>query len=240
MNPESSLRPVLLHMEAVDVVRFHDPHRLVLRNVHWEVREGDFWIVAGLQGSGRTDFLLTAAGLLPPRAGQIRWFGQPPPETEAARLAQRRRIGFVFEDGRLLSDLTVSENLALPLAYHAEGSETQIAEAVLRMLDATELRPWAQHRPHALPRSWQRRAGLARALMLQPPLLLLDCPLHGLDRRHAAWWLAALEALHAGQFPALSHPLTLVLTAEDPAPWRTIGRTVAWLDNQELRVEPTP
>jgi ABC-type transporter Mla maintaining outer membrane lipid asymmetry ATPase subunit MlaF len=227
-------------MEAVDVVGFHDPQRVALRNVHWEVREGDFWVVAGLQGSGRTDFLLTAAGLMPPRSGQIRWFGQPPPQTEAARLAQRRRIGFVFEDGRLLSDLSVFENLALPLAYHGEGSESQIAETVNQMLEHTELRSWARYRPTALPRSWQRRAGLARALMLRPQLLLLDCPLHGLDRRHAAWWLATLEALHTGQFPTLSHPLTLVLTAEDPTPWRAIGRTVAWLDNQQLRVEPTP
>ncbi|MGA4578304.1 ATP-binding cassette domain-containing protein [Limisphaera sp. VF-2] len=240
MNDEPATGQVLLQMDDVEVGCFHDPHRVVLRHVHWRVSEGDFWIVAGFQGSGRTDFLLTAAGLLPARAGRIQWFGQPAPQTESARLTLRRRLGLVFEDGRLLSELTVFENLALPLAYHGIGSDAEIARAVANMLDATELGPWAHRRSTALPRAWQRRAGLARALMLQPRLLLVDCPLQGLDRRHAGWWLAALEALHAGRFPGLQHPLTLVVTAEDPAPWRSPGRTVAWLEQQQLKQEPNP
>lgn len=240
MNGESSPRRVVLQMEGVEVGCFHDPRRVVLRDVRWEVSEGDFWIVAGFQGSGRTDFLLTAAGLLPARAGRIQWFGEPAPQTESARLALRRRIGLVFEDGRLLSELTVLENLALPLAYHGVGSDAEIARAVAHMLDATELRPWAHRRSTALPRAWQRRAGLARALMLQPRVVLVDCPLQGLDRRHAGWWLAALEALHAGRFPGLPHPVTLVVTAEDPEPWRAAGRAVAWLEAQQFKPEPRP
>jgi ABC-type sulfate/molybdate transport systems ATPase subunit len=232
--------PAVLEMEDVFVASFHAPDRVTLRDVNWRVNSGEFWILSGPHGSGRTDFLLTAAGLLPPRAGRIRWFGQPPPQTESGRQALRRKIGFVFEQGHLFSDLTLAENLALPYEYHGLDRDAPAETRVKQMLEATHLSPWAQARPASLPVAWQRRALLARALMLQPRLLLLDCPLRGLDRHHAEWWHRTLRALHAGTFPAVPHPLTVILTTEDPPAWLVPNRGEAWLESGTFRVLATP
>lgn len=235
-----SPKPHLLEMLHVTVGRFHQPDLVSVRNVTWQIAEGEFWVIAGPQGSGRSDLLLTAAGLLRPRSGLIRWFGQPPPQTETARQALRRKIGFVFEHGHLLADLTVAENLALPLEYHGLASATSARQAVLAMLESTGLGPWAAARPSLLPVPWQKRALLARALMLQPELLFLDCPLRGLDRRHTDWWHETLLKLHRGSFPALPRPVTVAFTAEEPPAWDLPRYALAWLEQEEFRLLADP
>ncbi|GIX50710.1 MAG: hypothetical protein KatS3mg132_904 [Limisphaera sp.] len=235
MNLATPSGAVLLEMESVAVASLHAPGPIRIRDVNWRLVEGEFWIIAGPHGSGRTDFLLTAAGLLPPAAGTVRWFGQPPPQTEGGRMNLRRKIGFVFEHGHLFSDLTLAENLALPLEYHGLDRESPVAPRVAAMLEATELTPWAATRPGFLPPAWQRRVLLARALMLQPRLLFLDCPLRGLDRRHTEWWRRALLNLHAGTFPGMPHAVTLAFTAEEPPSWPVPGRAEAWIEAGTFR-----
>lgn len=237
MNPSvEAIRPPVLELRGVTVGTMGHPEGTLATDVNWTVAAGDFWVVAGLQGSGKSDFLMLAAGLLPPRAGEHRLFGEPTAGFGESRLPQRLRVGLVFDGGQLLNHLTVFENVALPLRYHRNLPAAEVEHAVRAMLEATELLPWASSTPGAMPRAWRKRAGLARALMLRPELLLLDCPLSGLDGRHANWWLNCLDALARGHALLEGQPVTLVVTGEDLRFWRGHARQFALLDNRHLVV----
>jgi ABC-type transporter Mla maintaining outer membrane lipid asymmetry ATPase subunit MlaF len=124
----------------------------------------------------------------------------------------------------------------LPLRYHRSLSPSDADPRVQAMLEATELSPFASSTPPAIARNWQKRAGLARALILQPEVLLLDNPLTGLDARHATWWLDFLDRLSRGQSGLGDKPTTIVATADDLRPWRGHAQRVACLIAKRLLV----
>jgi ABC-type transporter Mla maintaining outer membrane lipid asymmetry ATPase subunit MlaF len=223
-------------MSAVTVGSLSEAGATVAGEVDWTVAAGDFWVVAGLQGSGKSDFLMTTGGLMAPMRGQYRLFGEEMPIFEDARLSQRLRLGLVFDGGRLFNHLTVRENVALPLRYHRNLSAAAAAPQVQAMLDALGLGPWADSTPGAISRNWQKLAGLARALILKPEVLLVDNPLAGLDPRQADWWLGFLAQLSNGHGLTDGRALTLVVTAADPRPWKGRARRFAILRNQRLTV----
>jgi ABC-type transporter Mla maintaining outer membrane lipid asymmetry ATPase subunit MlaF len=128
----------------------------------------------------------------------------------------------------------VFENVALPLRYHQNRARHEVETDVRAMLSALELLPWAASTPGALPRPWQKRAGLARALMLRPEVLMLDGPLGGLDLRHINWWLNCLGDLARGHALLDRQPLTLIVTADDLRLWRGRASHFAALVNQRL------
>ena len=99
------------------------------------------------------------------------------------------------------------------------------------LLECTELTPWAESTPGTLGRSWQKRAGLARALALKPEVLLVDNPLAGLDPRHVHWWLGFLDQLSKGHRLMHGRPVTLVVTTADFHPWKGHARQFAVLRN---------
>jgi ABC-type transporter Mla maintaining outer membrane lipid asymmetry ATPase subunit MlaF len=221
-------------MREVAVASMRDPNRLVLRDINWTVAPHDYWVVAGLQGSGKSDFLAMTGGLMGPAAGRYLLFGEEMPIFDEARLKSRLRLGLVFETGQLFNHLTVSENVALPLRYHKNLTKAATAPYVQEMLSALELEPWADSTPGALGRPWQKRVGLARALMLHPEILLLDSPLTGLDLRHTFWWLDFLDALSKGHALLEGRPLTLVLTAADLRLWKNRASRFAILRDERF------
>ena len=227
----------VIEMAGVAVGALRGPDAVVVAAVNWSVAAGDFWAVGGRAGSGKSDFLILAGGLLSPRAGVCKIFGDDLPIFEEERLQQRLRLGFVFDGGHLFNHLTVAENVALPLRYHLESSAADIAERVERLLAATGLTLWANSAPGPLGRSWQKRVGLARALALAPEVLLLDNPLGGADAQHAAWWLEFLGQLSAGhELMPGQRPVTLVVTADDLHPWRNRARQFAELRDGRFEV----
>src|SRR5579859_2246006 len=228
--------PDAILMEDVSAGSLPDPSVTVLSHVNWKVVPGQFWVLAGLQGSGKSDFLMMTAGLMSPLSGRYLLFGEEMPILDESRLTQRLRLGIVFESGQLLNHLTVAENLALPIRYHRNLSKAEAAPAVQTMLEAMELGPWADSTPGALGRNWLKRVGLARALMLKPELLLIDNPLAGLDLRHIFWWLEMLGNLSRGHHSICEQPLTLVVTAADLRPWVDIGRQFAIVKDQGIAV----
>jgi ABC-type transporter Mla maintaining outer membrane lipid asymmetry ATPase subunit MlaF len=235
MNTAISSRP-LIEMCAVTATAMKDPDRVVVEGANWSVAPGDYWVVAGLHDSGKSDFLLTAGGLLTPALGAYRFCGEAIPIFEGARLAMRLRLGLVFDGGHLLNQLTIEENVALPLRYHRNFSNAETDERVQVALDLTGLTHYADRTPSAVGRNWQKRAGLARALVLQPDILLLDSPLSGLDARHANWWLRFLEQLSHGHDFFGGKPITLVATTENLRPWKGRARQFALLKDRQFVV----
>ncbi len=225
-----------LQMKGIAVASMQDQRTLVAENVNWTVNVGDYWVIAGLQGSGKSDFLMFAGGMSGPRSGEYLFFGERMPIFEDARLKQRLRLGFVFDSGRLFARLTVRENVALPLQYHRNLAEKQVDGEVMEILDALELTAFADALPSSLARGYQKRAALARALALKPEVLLVDNPLGGLDVRHANWWLGFLDQVSHGHPLLGGRPATLVLTSANLVPWKGRARQFALLDNQTLRV----
>ncbi len=227
----------VLEMAGVAVPALREPARVQLEDVNWTVQPGDYWALGGLLRSGKSDLLALAAGLTRPPRGVCRWFGQEVSGGfEDEHLTLRRRVGFVFDGGRLLNDLTLAENVALPLRYHLARGEAEPAERIAALVSFTDLEPWAGQRPADVSRNWQQRFGLARALALKPELLLLDDPLSGLDPRDAGWWIDTLEALATGHTLLDGRPLTLVVSGNDLRPWREQARQFALLQDRSFTV----
>jgi putative ABC transport system ATP-binding protein len=231
-NAESGT-PVI-EMTGVAVRSLKDQETNVLENVDWRVAAGDYWVIAGMHGSGKSDLMALTGGLMPPKAGVYRLFGRDMPIYDEEEMPERLRLGLVFDGGHLFSHLSVAENIALPLRYHRNQGARALRQRVETMLEATELSPWADSRPGALGRNWQKRLGLARALALEPDALLLDNPLGGLDLRHTQWWLNFLGQLSAGGGLSQGRRMTLVATAEDLRPWRSRASQFAILQEQRL------
>jgi ABC-type transporter Mla maintaining outer membrane lipid asymmetry ATPase subunit MlaF len=223
-----------MEMAGVAAVAMKDPTRLIVEEVHWTVAPGECWILAGSPGSGKSDFLMMVAGLVAPAAGRYTLFGEAMPSFDRSRVGTRLRVGLVFDGGQLLNHLTVAENVALPLRYHQNLSAADAADRVAAMLELTELTPWANSTPGAVGRNWQKRAGLARALMLQPEVLLLDNPLTGLDPRHTHWWLEFLEQLSSGHHALGGRPMTLLVTTENLRSWQGRKRQFTLLNDRRF------
>jgi ABC-type transporter Mla maintaining outer membrane lipid asymmetry ATPase subunit MlaF len=224
-----------LEMEDVTVSSLRNPTEVVLEGVNWSVAVGEFWAVAGLLRSGKSDLMALAAGILRPGRGTYRLFGKELiAGFEQELLTLRLRVGLVFDGGQLLHHLTLAENVGLPLRYHFGETVPHLEQRIQALVEFTGLLPWADRHPGEVNRNWQQRFGLARALALKPELLLLDSPLTGLDPRDVTWWLDTLDALAAGHPILDERPLTLVVTGDDLRPWTDRARQFAMLQNRHF------
>ena len=233
--PQPQALPAI-DMRDVSVGSMRDQSLVIAEKITWQVFPGDFWVLAGLQGSGKSDFLMMTGGVMPPLSGEYRLFGEPMPIFDEPRLGHRLRLGLVFDSGQLFNHLTVSENVALPLRYHKNLSKEEGREQIRALLETLELAEWADSTPGAIGRNWQKRVGLARALALRPEVLLVDTPLTGLDLRHINWWLNFLDQLSKGHELLQGRPLTLVVTTADLRPWKNRAKQFAVLKDKRLAV----
>jgi ABC-type transporter Mla maintaining outer membrane lipid asymmetry ATPase subunit MlaF len=206
---------------------------VVIHDVTWTVNAGDFWVVAGLPGAGKTDLLLTAAALQRPSKGTHLVFGKNLAQLEEdAQLQERLRIGMVFQSGRLFNQLSVLENLALPICYHQNVHIEEARERVRAVLEFVELGHIERRHPRNLTRNILQRVALARALMLGPEVLLIDNPLLGIDPRQAYWWREFLPRL-VGKNPFQNRPIALVIATDEFLNWRELGTHFAMIHDKK-------
>jgi putative ABC transport system ATP-binding protein len=229
---ESQTIPVI-EMRAVEVGMMLDLGVTVVEKVNWSVAPGEFWVVGGQQHSGKSEFLMMTGGLMPPLDGNYKFFGNETRIFDESRLADRLRMGFIFETAHLFHYLTIAENVALPLRYHKNLTPEAAGKEIAELLELTELKAVADVMPANLPRAWLRRAGLARALTLRPEILLLDNPLGGMDAGQSRWWLRFLDQLWHGHRFFSGRPMTIIATTDDLRPWRG-GRHFALLKEKRF------
>ncbi|MFD0739733.1 ABC transporter ATP-binding protein [Lysobacter koreensis] len=172
--------------DAPPIVRLTDLRldrggRAVLRDINLNVPRGSITAVLGPSGSGKSTLLSALTGELAPAAGTVEVFGQAVPQAKRALLELRKGIGVLLQGNGLLTDLTAAENVALPLRAHTDLPDAVIRTLVLMKLHAVGLRAAADAYPRELSGGMARRVALARALALDPPLMIYDEPLTGLD-----------------------------------------------------------
>ena len=201
----------------------------VLHDVTWRVERGDLWVIGALPGEGKTDLLCTTAGLQRPLKGKQYLFGKETHEMSEEELVETRlRIAMVFEGGRLFNALTVAQNIALPLSYHKNYDPEELSRRVGEALERTGLAQYEARKPLQLTRNLHQRVGLARALALEPEVLIVDNPLATIDPRHARLWLDFLcEA---------NKSMTLVVAVDDLRAWTDVGKRFAVLREKHLEV----
>jgi phospholipid/cholesterol/gamma-HCH transport system ATP-binding protein len=233
-NTGDEAAPPLVEMRGVNVVAMREASFTVVEDVNWSVAAGEFWVVAGPEHSGKSDLLMLAAGLMMPAGGGYKLFGNDTKNFGEAELAERLRVGFVFQGGQLFNQLTIAENIALPLRYQKNFAADEAAQAAQALLELMELAPLADVTPANVAANWRQRAALARALILQPELLLLDNPLAGLGARHLQWWLRFLDRLSHGHELSGGKPVTIVVTADDLRPWENARRKFVLLRDKKF------
>lgn len=168
-------------VELTDVAFSYDA-RPILRGIHMRIPRGKVVAIMGGSGCGKTTILRLIGGQLKATSGVVRVEGQDVsglPYADLYRL--RRRMGMLFQFGAMFTDLSVFENVAFPLREHTRLPESVIRDLVLLKLQAVGLRGAAHLRPAELSGGMARRVALARAISLDPTLIMYDEPFTGLD-----------------------------------------------------------
>jgi phospholipid/cholesterol/gamma-HCH transport system ATP-binding protein len=155
---------------------------VVQSDLNFSVGRGDVFIIMGGNGCGKTTLMRALIGLQRPAAGTVRYDGEDFwGATEEDRERMKRRLGILFQGGALWSSLTLAENVALPLAEYTDFSPARIAEIVSFKLALVGLAGFEDFYPSELSGGMKKRAGLARAMALDPDILIIDEPSSGLD-----------------------------------------------------------
>ncbi len=217
----------LIDLDGVSKVFYtEDVETHALANVHLRIQPGEFVAIAGPSGCGKTT-LLSILGLLDtPSSGVYRLVGEPVENLTATQRAQirNREIGFIFQAFNLIGDLTVYENVELPLTYRGmpqSERKTRVQEALERVGMAHR----TTHYPAQLSGGQQQRVAVARAIAGSPSVLLADEPTGNLDSTNGEAVMDLLRELHRGG-------ATLVMVTHDPRYAEYAERSIHLFDGQ--------
>ena len=164
-----------------NVSKTYDAQYDALRNISLEINKGEFIFVTGHSGAGKSTFMRLIARVDKPTRGQLIVDGQNLTRLNALQVAAyRRRVGFIFQDHRLLNDRSIFDNVALPLVI-AGLRRSEVHKRVRAALDKVGLLAKEKARPDTLSSGEQQRVGIARAVVNRPNILLADEPTGNLD-----------------------------------------------------------
>jgi putative ABC transport system ATP-binding protein len=204
-----------------------------VRGVDLAVEKGEFVAITGASGSGKSTLLHMLGGITRPSAGRVLLEGVDLATLDDDALAEirRRRIGFVFQRYNLLPELSLAENVALPLVLDGI-SEARCRDAARQALEAVGMAHRTDHRPDTLSGGEQQRGAVARALVTDPAILLADEPTGALDSVNSANVLELLQRLVRDRHQ------TVILVTHDPGIAAAAGRIVRMKDGRVAAITP--
>lgn len=216
-------------------VHFSRGRKRIFDGVNVAIPRGKITAVMGPSGTGKTTFLRLIGGQIKPDSGTVRVDGLDVARASAKSfLAMRRRLGMLFQNGALFTDLTAAENVAFPLREHSRLPESLIQRMVTLKLQAVGLLDAAHQMPAALSGGMARRVALARALALDPELMLYDEPFTGQDPINVGVLLRLIASLNQ----ALG--LTSVLVSHDVTEALSIADYVVVLNQAQIVAAGSP
>ncbi|MFP5340912.1 MAG: ABC transporter ATP-binding protein [Gammaproteobacteria bacterium] len=225
--------PVVEIRRLTSAFQMPDRRVVIHKDLDLTVQRGDVLSIVGGSGSGKTVLLRQILGLERPAAGEVHVMGQP-----VQRISERgasSRIGMLFQHGALFSAFTVLENIAFPLRELKTLPSRLIEEAALVKLQMVGLKASdADKMPSELSGGMIKRAALARALVMDPPLLLLDEPTAGLDPDSSDGFVQLLRSLHR------ELALTVVMVTHDLDTLFELSTRIAVLADQRVVVSGAP
>ncbi len=192
----------------------------VLRGVSFALDKDETLVIMGGSGSGKTVLLRTIAGLIQPNGGSLRVFGiDITPLSEEELLPIRRRMGYVFQGAALFDSLAVHDNVAFPLREHTSLPEPEIRRRVVHVLSLVGLGEDVLPKlPSELSGGMRKRVGIARALVIEPEMLLFDEPTAGLDPTNSRMVGELISRLKEGVCDTsivVTHDIELARTVAD-------------------------
>lgn len=209
---------------------------VIQRDLDFTIRRGEVFIVMGGSGCGKTTLLKHMIGLKEPAAGDVLYEGRPFwAGTPEARDAEKRRFGVLFQGGALWSSMTLAENVALPLRLYRRLGEAEMRDLATYKLALVGLAGFEDYYPAEISGGMRKRAGLARAMALDPEILYFDEPSAGLDPVSAS----RLDELILELRDSLG--TTVVVVTHELASIFAIGDTAVFLDGEaktQLAVGP--
>jgi putative ABC transport system ATP-binding protein len=219
--------PPIIHLERITKVFATDELEThALSEVDLDIFPGEFVSVAGPSGCGKSTLLAVMGLLDSPTRGRYRLMGRQVERLGRAAQARLRNqtIGFIFQSFNLIGDLTVLENVALPLSYRGMAGRERRRRAAAA-LERVGMEARAAHFPAQLSGGQQQRVAVARAVVTEPRLLLADEPTGNLDSRNGEEVMTLLADLHA-------HGATVCIVTHDPRFAGSASRTVEMLDGR--------
>jgi phospholipid/cholesterol/gamma-HCH transport system ATP-binding protein len=214
---------------------FERGNRPIFDNINLEIRKGKVTAIMGPSGTGKTTLLRLISGQLTPSSGSVTVSGVELYRLNLRKLYEaRRQIGMLFQSGALFTNLNVFENIAFPLREHTYLSEEMIRDLVLMKLQAVGLRGARDLMPNELSGGMARRVAMARALMLDPQLMLYDEPFAGQDPITMGMLVQLIHKLNK----ALG--LTSVIVSHDVQETASIADYIYVLSDGKIMGEGTP
>lgn len=207
-------------------ISYSSGSRTLLDRVGLTVPDGQTFVVTGRSGCGKSTLLEIAAGLITPRAGEVFWDGVRLGDMSRESLVEARiRMGFVFQQHALISNMPVFENIALPVRYHLGLTDREVQDMVAYQMERLHISDLSDMLPEQISAGQARLAAIGRALVMAPDLLFLDEPVAGLDAVATQVVVEILEEIRntSGMTMLIvSHVVSLILRMKSP---------VALLDN---------
>jgi phospholipid/cholesterol/gamma-HCH transport system ATP-binding protein len=232
------------NVAALHGVDFAIDGKAIFRQLDIAIRRGEVTAIMGPSGTGKTTLLRLITGQYRADTGRVVVEGRDVAGLSRRELyAMRRRIGMLFQNGALLTDLDVFENVAFPLREHAKLPERLVRSIVLTKLHAVGLRGAARLRPQQLSGGMSRRVALARAIVMDPQLLLYDEPFAGLDPISMGVVLRLIKSLNDAlgiSSVVVTHDVREISQIADSSYILSDGRVVASGTPAELREHPSP
>ncbi|MEK6806881.1 MAG: ABC transporter ATP-binding protein [Pseudomonadota bacterium] len=209
--------------------------RVIFEGVDIDLRRGQVTTLMGPSGTGKTTLLRLIGGQYRPAQGTVEFDGQDVHQLNRRELLDlREHMGIMFQNGALLTDLTVFENVAFPIREHTQLPESMIRDLVLMKLQAVGLRGARDLFPHELSGGMARRVAMARAIALDPQLVMYDEPLTGLDPISMGVAMRLIRSLN----DALG--LTSIIVSHDVAETLSISDYAYIISNGKVVAEGTP